>query len=360
MEKYRKEDSHYEDQYDKSTIKILKELGANSGIPIIKKQERIYSSDGSKVVLTIDAKYDTLTPFYTTAVWRAQHKQQLIMEAKIEDEKKDRLVMYNSMPKNVKCHSCDCLMIFCTHFFEEENAKILFVFECPKGHNPKKVLYSNGREYHFKKATCNVCGSDDIKSVSKKNKKLLTSTVTCNNCENIETHTYDLAYKTEKPISEDDRKIYCTDFIGRTSFTQDLETLLELAKYIKNSEDERKIKEEYKIDEIEKINLPQLEERLIKLTEENKFKKLQFQSPDMGRHVTVEFSIQDATDRTEKESKKLIVKILQEYLIKTNWRLVSSDNINYRLGIISGKLKAHETEEDLLMLAKQIYEGKKR
>ena len=113
------------------------------------------------------------------------------------------------------------------------------------------------------------------------------------------------------------------------------------------------------IEELEKVNLPQLEERLIKITEENKFKKLQFQSPDMGRHVTVEFSIQDASTRTEKESKKLIVKILQEHIVKTNWRLVSPDNIHYRLGIISGKLKAHETEEDLLMLAKKIKESTK-
>lgn len=119
----------------------------------------------------------------------------------------------------------------------------------------------------------------------------------------------------------------------------------------------KKLKEEYKIDEIEKINLPQLEERLIKLTEENKFKKLQFQSPDMGRHVTIEFSIQDSSNRTDKESKKRLSKILQEHLIKTNWRLVSPDSLFYRLGILSRKLKAYESDEDLLMLAKQIYES---
>lgn len=282
------------------------------------------------------------------------------MEAKYKDESKDRLVMYNPMPKNIKCHSCECLMIFCTHFFEEENAKILFVFACPQGHNPKKILYSNGREYHFKKATCNVCGSDDIKSVSKKTKKILMSTVTCNNCENIENHTYDLTYKPEKPINEDDRKKYCIGFIGKTSFKQDLETLSELGKYLKNSEDVRKISEEYKVDEIEKINLPQLEERLSKFTEENNFKKFQFKTPIMGRNVIVEFSIQDGSSRTEKESKKVLVKIIQKYLFKTNWRLIATENLDYRLGVISGKIKAYESDEDFLMLAKQIYDSKKK
>lgn len=193
---------------------------------------------------------------------------------------------------------------------------------------------------------CNVCSSDDIKSVSKKTKKLLTSTVTCNNCENIETHTYDLAYKPEKAINEDDRKKYCTDFIGKTSFKQDLETLSELGKYLKNSEDIRKISEEYKVDEIEKINLPQLEERLSKFTEENNFKKFQFKTPIMGRNVIVEFSIQDGSSRTEKESKKVLVKIIQKYLFKTNWRLIATENLDYRLGIIRGKIKAYESDED--------------
>ena len=77
----------------------------------------------------------------------------------------------------------------------------------------------------------------------------------------------------------------------------------------------------------------------------------------MGRHVTIEFSIQDSSNRTDKESKKRLSKILQEHLIKTNWRLVSPDSLFYRLGILSGKLKAYESDEDLLMLAKQIYES---
>lgn len=75
MEKYRKEDSYYEDQYDKSTIKILKELEANSKVPLIKENQNIYSSNGSKVLEIKGTRYDTLTPFYETAIWRAQQKK---------------------------------------------------------------------------------------------------------------------------------------------------------------------------------------------------------------------------------------------------------------------------------------------
>ena len=55
----------------------------------------------------------------------------------------------------------------------------------------------------------------------------------------------------------------------------------------------------------------------------------------------------------------VVSKILQEHLITINWRLGSPDSLLYRRGILSGKLKAYETEEDLLMLAKQIIQGKK-
>lgn len=354
MEKYRKEDSYYEDLYDRYTIEILKELEKESKVPL--KHERHVNL---KTSFVIEEQYNALTPFYNRAVQRAQSRQESIIQAKQRDENKDRLVMYNPMPEIVKCHTCNCRMNFCSHFFKDNDTKILFAFECPKGHSPKKVLYPNGDEYYFKKTVCRVCSSDDIKSTSKKTKKLLTCIDTCNDCGNVVKDVYDLTFKPKAPITDEDRKKYCIDFVGRKTFWQDLEAVVEFAEYHKLVEQEKKIKEEYKVNDLEKINLPQLEERLIKLTEEHKFKKLQFQSPDMGRHVTVEFSIQDASTRTEKESKKLIAKILQEHLVKTNWRLVSPDNIHYRLGIISGKLKAHETEEDLLMLAKQIIDGKK-
>ena len=89
-----------------------------------------------------------------------------------------------------------------------------------------------------------------------------------------------------------------------------------------------------------------MEERLSKFTEENNLKKFQFKTPIMGRNVIVEFSIQDGSSRTEKESKKVLVKIIQKYLFKTNWRLIATENLDYRLGIISGKIKAYESDED--------------
>jgi hypothetical protein len=45
-------------------------------------------------------------------------------------------------------------------------------------------------------------------------------------------------------------------------------------------------------------------------------------------------------------------KVLKESLKETNWRLMT-DGVDYRLGMLSGRLRAYEREEDLLGLVSQ-------
>ncbi len=56
-------------------------------------------------------------------------------------------------------------------------------------------------------------------------------------------------------------------------------------------------------------------------------------------------------DREEYDSKKALKKLIEGILADTTWRLMS-DGISYRLGILTGRLKAHEREEDLMKLVK--------
>lgn len=54
-------------------------------------------------------------------------------------------------------------------------------------------------------------------------------------------------------------------------------------------------------------------------------------------------------DRKEYDSTNKLKKLIKVALEETNWRLMT-DGIHYRLGILTGRLKAYEREEDLVKL----------
>ena len=66
--------------------------------------------------------------------------------------------------------------------------------------------------------------------------------------------------------------------------------------------------------------------------------------------MIINFTVQDnKTGREEYDSRMTLKKLIQKLLIETNWRLMS-DGIDYRLGILSGRLRGYEREEDLLKI----------
>jgi hypothetical protein len=67
--------------------------------------------------------------------------------------------------------------------------------------------------------------------------------------------------------------------------------------------------------------------------------------------VTIPFSVLDSNStRNPNISEATLKKLLKDTLEDTNWRLMSN-GIHYRLGYLSGTLKAYEQEEDLLELS---------
>lgn len=64
--------------------------------------------------------------------------------------------------------------------------------------------------------------------------------------------------------------------------------------------------------------------------------------------LIIPFVVQDPANRAERESTKIFSKAVRKHLLQTHWRLMS--NVSYRLGVITGSLKAYETDEDLMNL----------
>ncbi|MBD3282484.1 MAG: hypothetical protein GF387_02640 [Candidatus Portnoybacteria bacterium] len=113
-----------------------------------------------------------------------------------------------------------------------------------------------------------------------------------------------------------------------------------------------KEKIERAISKIKKLPVAGLKKLLIPKLEKEGYIKLEFSKPEMGRDVIVEFTVQDNNEKREEyDSRSQLKKLLKQILEKTNWRLMS-DGIYYRLGILTGRLRSYENEEDLLKLVK--------
>lgn len=75
----------------------------------------------------------------------------------------------------------------------------------------------------------------------------------------------------------------------------------------------------------------------------------------------IEFSCLDSkSDRDDYDSRKVLTVTIKESLEDTNWRLMS-DGISYRLGYLTGRLRAHESQDDireLVMKSRKLKEKK--
>ncbi len=126
-----------------------------------------------------------------------------------------------------------------------------------------------------------------------------------------------------------------------------------MGKLVNEWKEKDKNKELYdKIAQLKKLTILQLEELLVPLLEKNKYVKFHMKDPETGRDVFVPFIVYDGDDKRDERSSILTIqKLMKKTLESTNWRLMSN-GVNYRLGMLNGRLRAYEKEEDLLKLVK--------
>jgi hypothetical protein len=347
MEQYRKPDQYYNDQYDRITIERLKEL--ESQIREAQQKFNIETSNTDKIPTEAFARNMV---YLDTGVKFARDKKHTIDEWIRVDERKDRLISLSRIPTDVTCNTCGGPMRFELHDFVNEDADLIFFFSCPKGHMPKKALYASGQERYLKRRQCSYCGGD-LTSKTKKSKNKMTITDTCRVCDNVDVFEYDATPKKILAIDEAERKKYCTDFIGRRSFDDDLKAIADFARIYEEQESKAK----YDFSKVQQLNIAQLEKTLTEQIEKAGFIKVLFDKPKTGRYLIVEFSAQDPADRDEKNSLKELKKIINTTLFTTNWRL-RAPGIEYKLGFLNGQLKGCSLDEDLLKIAEEIAKKK--
>jgi hypothetical protein len=221
MDIHRRADQYYITAYERLTIRVLKELEQPAENSEEQTHERDEESMLGKHIL------DRFSPvFINKAILLAQNRDHWIHEQMAADERKDGLVKQHPIPNHVKCNTCRSAMLYKDHLFRNEGTELIFVFKCPLGHLPNKAIYPNEVECFFSKKRCDYC-DHEISSKEEQKDRVLIYTDTCTGCGKVTTWDLDLDWKPEQdpPVTNEDREKYCTQFIGRKTFEQDLKAI---------------------------------------------------------------------------------------------------------------------------------------
>jgi len=293
---------------------------------------------------------------------RYRRKNETIQKWMDSDEKTQRIFDEAIPHDDVFCTECGgktSVAHKTLHDAYEKEPRVSFMFEC-QSCNKRQIFYSDGSAWDFQRDTCPDCGTElKTKYDDCKKSEVLTITDYCPNCDykNVDVSDFKAnREKREKEKAHDEyllkeyREEFCLNDKNGPNYVSSLERLMEFGKEM----EERKKKEANpvfkKAKKLKKLKLNQLKELLSKNMTKEKYVDLQFGKPDIGKYVIVDFTVNDSDDdRSEYDSQSNLKKFLTKTLKPTNWRLMS-DGLRYRMGILTGRLKAYEGDEDLMRI----------
>ena len=357
-----KERQYYEDIYDKITIEDARRGMKSYDKFYIQFEKKLPKDD------TIDRPGNALilNLFYMQTIGnnlirRYKNREKHISDWMNRDEEKDETISNARLKEEPYCHHCGkkglrikdkSLMPRKFDRFDEDSDEVLFMLSCP--HCKKNsAFWEDGTAWKPKPTLCTKCNSE-MTHKSTKTKKYLTTTYSCTECDHTFSDKMELGSKVEKadPDFEKDRIKYCLvdkEFRDKLFEIQiGLEQLAQFGKERKEKEVNKHIYDSIK--ELKKPKIAELIPLLAPTLEKAGYIELHLDQPEMGKDLYLGFSCLDSkSDRDDYDSKRTLKKLVDAVLKDTNWRLMS-DGISYRLGYLSGRLRAYEREEDLVNL----------
>lgn len=276
-----------------------------------------------------------------------------------KDRKLDKFVENTELPKKVSCTKCNSPMnCIDKHLYGVNDERVLFFFYCSKCQK-NKAFFENGEE--FKTIyQCPKC-KERAKAIYSRKKNKITTKYKCLDCKLTESGILDLndITKVDDESILAAKKLFCLSKEEGEKYIDGKQRLIHAVDYIKELQGREKQKDLYdKVAKMKKLNVSDVEKLLNKPLQKEGFIKLKLENPQISRDIKIGFTVQDTTSGIHEHDRKMkLKKTINEALLETNWKLID-DYMSYRFGIITGRLRGLEFEEDLIKLV-QVRQKKK-
>jgi len=360
MANHLKDRQYYEDRYDAVTV----EVGRREAGTLLRARAEFYKNAKLK-----DKEEKAKMEFWWNRLYwwlfevpvlleRWENKNGMISEWMHEDKLLDERLAEARPTFEPTCSYCGkqglrLKLKELLHRGSGGGQEVLFMLDCG-GCGKRSAFWQDGIELEASTTPCPKCGSDLEMDVKTKG-RTMTTTYTCAACGHEEVEKTRLG-EAEKPDPdyERDKKFFClTD--KRAATMQAYRQKWQEACHMMDEEMERDAKKEV-YDVVSKINIVKIADLIDKLRpaiEAAGFIELRFEKPIIAYEFTIEFSCLDKNSvRTDGQSRTALKKAIVNNLTGTNWRLMS-DGISYRLGYLSGRVRAYEAERDLAELVEK-------
>jgi len=347
-----KDRPYYEDMYDRHTVEMCRRY--EEPRPISKSEQ---GSEEQLSPAQIQWCHDLSSDWilFQTVGDRYLKREESIERWILKDQRSDEMLENARIPL-VSCSSCgermECVYKHINFDIDSDREWIEF-FLCCKPCKQGKDVYENGTEVPRKPILCIKCNREVETDTKKKNGKRY-YIETCKHCGHIE-ETESVIGKKKDPTAEEikrfeyDKQRFCLNDQQGQRYRHWVESMKQIESQTKEQEANTELYD--KLADTKKINIASLEKLLKAITKKIGYADLQITMPSPGQQIIVEFSVRDTEEKREDyDSRKTLDKAIEKALDNKNWSL--AEGVSYRLGLLSGRIRGYETEEELQKLTK--------
>ncbi len=358
MTKYLKDRKHYEDLYDRQTV----EEARRESNKLALAREEFYQ----KAKVTVGESHATEFWWIRIYWWlvelptllpRWENRDTTIQEWMSSDRQMDERLEAARPHIEPTCTNCGkqglkLKLKELLHRGSGNNQEVIFMFDCPAC-KKRSAYWEDGTEWITPVMPCPRCDSPLVMDVKFRG-QVVTTTYTCEKCTYKDIEKVRMGEQKDQGIDPDyerDKKLFCLSD-ERAKTMQEYRIKWHDGMRMLDEEMEREAhKDVYEAaSQIMQLKIPQLMDTLRPAIEKAGFIEVSFDKPELGRDVIIGLSCLDGkSDREDTNSRKAFKKAVDTTLADSNWRLMS-DGVDYRLGYLSGRLRAYEREEDLIKL----------